>query len=98
MTDPETHAEQLEYAQRLGVKLIDVWIYQPRLQQWLLEPQVDDHDTFLATTDMTLSRFGARHALWFDDEMWCLLDKRTGDTKRYPNRAAAEMVVIHAKA
>lgn len=97
MTDPETHAAQLEFAQRLGVTMIDVWFLSPRDKRWRVEPQVDDHDTFLETVNMSAGRGGARFALWFDEEQWCLLDRHTGDTKRYPSRAAAEMVAFHVR-
>lgn len=99
MTDPETHAEQEAFAKRLGVALIDVWFMRRRGPEpgWVLEPQVDDHETFLTTVSMSLARHGARFALWYDDEMWCLLDTSTNDTKRYPSRDAAEMVAIHVR-
>lgn len=97
MTDPETHAAQEDFAKRLGVNLIDVWFLSPRDKRWRVEPQVDDHETFLTTVSMSLERGGARFALWHDTEKWCLLDKRSGDTKRYPSRDAAEMVAIHVR-
>lgn len=95
MTDPETHAAQEAFVQRLGVKLIDVWVYNHA--GWWITRQVDDHDTFLETLEMSMRNYRARFALWDDGEMWCLLDRETGDTKRYPNRAAAEMVAIHGR-
>ncbi len=97
MTDPETHAEQLDFAQRLGVKLIDVWFFNPIRREWWLEQQVDDHETFLTTVSMAFNRLGAKFALWHDTEMWCLLNHGTGDTKRYPSREAAEMVALHVR-
>lgn len=99
MTDPETHAAQLHFAKTLGVKFIDVWTYARTFDgmRWCSTQHVDDTETFLETVDMALEREGLRFALWDDGDKWCLLDRRTGDTKRYPNRAAAEMVAIHVR-
>lgn len=96
MTDPETHAEQLAFAQRLGVTLTDVWFYNPRAKQWNLEPQVEDHETFLPAVVMALARYGARFARWKVDDQWHLFDKSTGDGRLYPNLDALEMKVLHA--
>lgn len=78
----------------MGVKLIDAWVYHP-LTGWHSARQVDDHDTFLECVDDAMRRKGARYALWHDGEQWCLLSKRTGDTRRCPSREAAEMLAIH---
>lgn len=82
---------------QLGAKLTDVWFYDKRNSKWVDERHVDDDDTFLDTVDMTFERMGWKHAIWDVGDGWCSLSKRTGETKSWPSRAAAEMAVIHAK-
>lgn len=91
---PNTRDKTEDWMKSLGVKFCDVWFYTSR-RTWKHEPQVKDDDTFLEAISMAFVRLLATHALWFDGEMWCLLIRVSGDTKRYPSREAAEMVAIH---
>lgn len=78
---------------------VSVWYYRPQIGpsgiDWLQQDHVDDHETFLATVEATFERRKCNYALWDDGTKWCLLSHRTGDTRRYPSREAAEMVAIH---
>ena len=91
---PNTPDAAEAWLKNLGVRLVEAWIYHPRAG-WKPTAQVKDEETFLDCIDDTMRRKGARYALWHDGEMWCLLSKRTGDTRRLPNREAAEMLAIH---
>jgi len=86
---------QEQWAAELGSTFVQVWFYERRRRRFLLEPQVDDDDTFLECCSEAMRRIGANLALWDDGEMWNVLDRRTGDTKRYPSKEAAEMIAIH---
>jgi hypothetical protein len=91
---PNTRHAAEAWLKDMGVELCDVWFYHPKAG-WKLEPQIEDHDTFLETVELSRQRLGARCAMWGDAAGWFVLDSRTGDTKTFPNREAAEMVVIH---
>jgi hypothetical protein len=80
--------------EQMGTKFCDVWFF-TRRREWVLEKQVEDHDTFLETVDMALRRMGGNYALWFDGKSWALAKRSTGYTRTYPSREAAEMVAIH---
>jgi hypothetical protein len=94
MSVPSPHAAVEQWMQSVGTKFCDVWFF-TRNRDWVMEKQVDDHDTFLETVDMALHRLGGNYAMWFDGERWAMVKRNTGDTKTYPSREAAEMVAIH---
>lgn len=82
------------WLESLGQKLIDVWFYSARYG-WIDERHVDDHDTFLETVSMSMERLRLRHAMWLDGTGAVVVDRQTGNTRTFPNRAAAEMWMIH---
>lgn len=89
---------QQEWMKSMGVSFVDVWFYHRSRKEWIKEPQVEDHDTFLECVDMALGRNNANWALWKSGpKRWELLDKATGDTRSFKQRQQAEMVVIHVR-
>mgnify|MGYP004701361853 CR=1 FL=1 len=88
-----------EWLESIGAEFVDVWLYcrhpATGVRTFELERLVDDHDTFFDVLAMRMSSRFARHALWDAGGRWALVDRRTGDTRSYPTREAAEMVAIH---
>lgn len=93
MTVPNNRTDTEAWLEGLGTKFVDVWFFVKGV--WIDERHVDDDETFLTTVDMSASRLRANYALWDHGNGWSLLKFRSGDTKCYPTREAAEMVAIH---
>lgn len=83
-----------KWASSLGCSFCAVWLYQLNCK-WILEAQVEDHETFLECVDQAMERHMARFAMWSDGDRWTLLDRKTGDTRSLPSREAAEMAAMH---
>lgn len=76
----------------LGLPTVDVFVIMAdgRIEH---ETHILDPVTVAETVAMSLSRTGARWAVYPDGDLWALTGK--GKTRHYPSREAAEMVAIH---
>lgn len=95
MTKPKEHTDVEAWMEGLGSKFVIVWFYDHRNMQFYDERHVDDHDTLLETITQTFDRMRWNVAMWDDGTGWTSLHRRTGETRTWPSRAAAEMGAIH---
>jgi hypothetical protein len=83
------------WMQKMGTKFVTIWFWDRRTQTFRDENHVDDDETLLETISQTFDRMRWRQAIWDHGGGWTSLDNRTGDSKCWPSREAAEMFVIH---
>lgn len=99
-TIPNTRTETEAWLESLGSRFVEVALYL-RVEghmEWQYERHIWDPETLDTTVSMSLERMGGRFAVWQElDLSWTFYDRRTGERKTMPSRAAAEMVAMHTR-
>ena len=98
MTSRNPRSATETWLEGLGSKFRTVWFYVDGA--WLDERHIDDPETLEFTVSLTLERFKLRYAIWPDtaDRGWWVFDRHAPSESRwYPSREAAEMVVMHSE-
>ena len=91
--DVEKPTETEQWLKSLGMPMIEIFFI-ARDGSLVTEHHVHDDTTLPHTIAMSLSRTGARWAVYPDGQLWALTG--SGQTRHFETREAAEMVAIHS--